>query len=134
MLAQVALERGDPINYVASGLPRAAHRARRRRAAAQHARHQHHGRPQRHHRHGLRDGPRAGIVPFLPVRTRRMHLAEFRAPASFAGRSPRLRLAQRRACSANHAIEGLARLERHPAIGSMGPGAGDQFLVDVDDI
>ena len=56
------------------------------------------------------------------------HLAEFRAPASFAAAHPGF-ASPNDVLLANHAIEGLSRLGRHPA----GPGA-ENFLVDVDDI
>ncbi len=127
MLAQVALEKGDPINYVrrvfldpltAPDVP-----ARPRSMLVTNTT----GDPNVTIATGYAMARVAGIVPFLPSDAP-PHLAEFRAPASFAAAHPGF-ASPNDVLLANHAIEGLSRLGRHPA----GPGA-ENFLVDVDDI
>ncbi|MEZ4393716.1 MAG: hypothetical protein R3A48_21815 [Polyangiales bacterium] len=128
MLAQMVVERGDPINYArrvflepitAPEVP-----VRPRSMLVTNTT----GDPNVTISTGYALARAAGIVPFLPPDAP-AHLAEFRAPASFAGRYPG-------SATPNdvylnfHAIEGLSRLARHPAPGGM----GDTFLVDVDDL
>ena len=126
MLAQVGLERGDPINYV--------HRifldplvvedvtTRPRSILIVNT----DGDPNVPIATGYAMARAAGVIPFLPADAP-AHLRDYAAPPDF--------LAARGYASPNdllidyHAIEGLPRLERHPA----GPG-GEQFLADIDDL
>jgi hypothetical protein len=127
MLAQVALERGDPVNYArrvfldpvtAPDVP-----VRPRSMLVTNTA----GDPNVNIATGYNLARVAGIVPFLPSDAP-PHLAEYRAPASFAAAHPGY-ASPNDVLLANHAIEGLARLARHPA----GAGA-ETFLVDVDDL
>ena len=126
MLAQVGLERGDPINYVdriflhplevedVTPRPRSILIVNTN------------GDPNVPIATGYAMARAAGVIPFLPADAP-AHLADFRAPPDFFAargyRSPNELLID------FHAIEGLPRLLRHPA----GPGA-EAFLVDVDDL
>ncbi len=126
MLAQVGLERGDPINYVGriflnplevedvTPQPRSILIVNTD------------GDPNVPIATGYSMARAAGVIPFLPADAP-AHLADFRAPPDFFDargyRSPNDLLID------YHAIEGLPRLLRHPA----GPGA-EAFLVDVDDL
>ena len=127
MLAQIGLERGDPINYVrrvflepitAPDAP-----ARPRNILVTHT----DGDPNVCIATGFSMARAAGVLPFLPTDAP-AHLRDFRAPASFEAARPGF-------ASPNdvlvdfHAIEGLARLERHPVA-----GGGEAFLADVDDL
>lgn len=127
MLAQLALERGDPINYArrvfldpvtAPDVP-----VRPRSMLVTNTT----GDPNVTIATGFALARAAGIVPFLPADAP-PHLANFRAPASFEAAHPGFATPNDVLLSF-HAIEGLSRLGRHPA----GPGA-ENFLVDVDDI
>lgn len=66
----------------------------------------------------------AGVLPFLPPDAP-PHLANFRAPATFRATHPGFD-SPNDVLLANHAIEALPRLQRHPVAG------GETFLVDVD--
>lgn len=77
----------------------------------------------------------AGIVPFLP-HDAPAHLAEFRAPRDFSTRYPGFN-SPNDVYLGYHAIEGLSRLRRHPVPGGAGGTPMDlsaTFLVDVDDL
>ena len=126
-LAQVALERGDPINYArrvflepltAPGVP-----VRPRSMLVTNTT----GDQNVTIATGYALARAAGIVPFLPPDPPR-HLAEWRAPASFSTRYPGY-ASPNDVYLAMHAIEGVARLNRHPV-----PGGGESFLADVDDL
>jgi hypothetical protein len=127
MLAQVALERGDPVNYARRVFlepltaPDVTPRPRSMLVTNTT------GDPNVNIATGYNLARVAGIVPFLPSDAP-PHLAEYRAPASFAVSHPGF-ASPNDVLLANHAIEGLSRLARHPA----GPGA-EAFLVDVDDL
>jgi hypothetical protein len=69
----------------------------------------------------------AGVLPFLPPDAP-AHLADYRAPASFQATHPGFE-SPNDLLLGYHAIEGLARLERHPVA-----GGGERFLVDIDDL
>ena len=127
MLAQMVLERGDPINYArrvfldpvtAPDVP-----VRPRSMLITNTT----GDPNVTIATGYALARAAGIVPFLPADAP-AHLAEFRAPTDFATRYPG-HASPNDVYIAYHAIEGLSRLNRHPA----GMGA-EAFLVDVDDL
>jgi hypothetical protein len=132
MLAQIGLERGDPINYVGriflDPLTAPDIAPEPRSILVTHT----DGDPNVCIATGYSMARAAGVLPFLPPDAPD-HLAEYRAPASFETVHPGF-ASPNDLLLGYHAIEGLARLERHPAIGSMGPGAGDQFLVDVDNL
>lgn len=127
MLAQMVLERGDPINYArrvfldpltAPDVP-----VRPRSMLVTNTT----GDPNVTIATGYALARAAGIVPFLPADAP-AHLAEYRAPAGFEARYPGFS-SPNDVYIATHAIEGLSRLGRHPA--AMG---AENFLVDVDDI
>lgn len=127
MLAQIALERGDPINYVGRILldpltvpdvppsPRSM--------LVTHT----DGDPNVCIATGYSMARAAGILPFLPPDAP-THLAEYRAPASFERTHPGF-ASPNDLLLGYHAIEGLARLERHPVA-----GGGERFLADIDDL
>ncbi len=126
-LAQVALERGDPINYArrvileplsAPGIPE-----RPRSMLIGNST----GDPNVNIATGYALARAAGIVPFLPPDAP-AHLAEWRAPAAFATRYPGF-ASPNDVYIGMHAIEGVARLNRHPVA-----GGGEAFLADVDDL
>jgi hypothetical protein len=126
-LAQVALERGDPINYArrvflepltAPDVP-----VRPRGMLITNTT----GDPNVTIATGYALARAAGIVPFLPV-DGPAHLADFRAPANFAGRYPGY-ASPNDVFLGMHAIEAIPRLRRHPVA-----GGGEEFLADVDDI
>lgn len=125
MLAQIGLERGDPINYVgrvfldpitAPDVP-----AHPRSMLVTHT----DGDPNVMIATGYAMARAAGVLPFLPSDAP-AHLRDYRAPASFAGRYEGLE-SPNDVLLAYHAIEGLPRLQRHPVA-----GGGESFLVDVD--
>lgn len=127
MLAQMVVERGDPINFArrvflepltAQGVP-----ARPRSMLVTNTT----GDANVTISTGYGLARAAGIVPFLP-HDAPAHLAEFRAPADFAARFPGMPTPND-VYLRFHAIEGLSRLARHPVA-----GGGDAFLADVDDI
>lgn len=131
MLAQMVLERGDPINYVRrvflDPLTAPDVTPRPRSLLVTNTT----GDPNVTIATGYAMARAAGIVPFLPPDAP-AHLAEHRAPASFAARYPGF-ASPNDVYLGMHAIEGLSRLGRHPAPGgTMGNGAN--FLVDVDDL
>lgn len=126
-LAQLALERGDPINYArrvflepltAPGVP-----LRPRSMLVTNTT----GDPNVNIATGYCLARAAGIVPFLPPDAP-AHLADWRAPADFASRYSGL-ATPNDVYIAMHAIEGIARLDRHPVA-----GGGEAFLADVDDL
>jgi len=126
-LAQIALERGDPINYArriflepltAPGVP-----VRPRSMLVTNTG----GDANVSIATGYGLARAAGIVPFLPPDAP-VHLAEWRAPATFAARYPGF-ASPNDVYLGMHAIEGLARLARHPVA-----GGGEAFLADVDDL
>lgn len=132
MLAQIGLERGDPVNYVgrifldpltAPDIPSAP-----RSLLVVHTA----GDLNVNIATGHAMARAAGVLPFLPPDAPD-HLADHRAPAGFSATHPGFQ-SPNDLLLGYHAIEGLSRLGRHPAVGSRGPGAGDQFLVDVDDL
>jgi hypothetical protein len=130
MLAQIGLERGDPINYVgrifldpltAPDIP-----VRPRSVLVTHT----DGDPNVVIATGYSMARAAGVLPFLPWDAP-PHLADYRAPEGFAALYP----ACDPACDSPndvllqyHAIEALPRLARHPV------ASGEEFLVDVDDL
>jgi len=127
MLAQIGLERGDPINYVgrifldpitAPDVPEAP-----RSILVTHT----DGDPNVCIATGYSMARAAGVLPFLPPDAPE-HLADYRAPASFEAEHPGF-ASPNDVLLGFHAIEGLARLERHPGE----PGA-ERFLVDVDNL
>ncbi len=127
MLAQIGLERGDPINYVrriflepnvAPDIP-----AMPRSVLVTHT----DGDPNVMIATGYAMARAAGVLPFLPSDAP-AHLAEHRAPASFESEHPGF-ASPNDVLLGYHAIEGLARLERHPVA-----GGGERFLVDIDDL
>ncbi|MBX7192263.1 MAG: hypothetical protein K1X94_09405, partial [Sandaracinaceae bacterium] len=127
MLAQTALERGDPINYVgriflrpltATGVP-----AEPRSVLVTHT----DGDPNVCIATGYAMARAAGVLPFLPPDAP-AHLADYRAPASFGVAHPGF-ASPNDLLLGYHAIEGIARLARHPV-----SGGGEQFLVDVDNL
>ncbi len=126
-LAQIAMERGDPINYArriflepltAPGVP-----VRPRSMLVTNT----DGDANVNIATGYGLARAAGIVPFLPPDAP-VHLAEWRAPATFAARYPGFN-SPNDVYLGMHAIEGIARLARHPV-----PGGGEAFLADVDDL
>jgi len=127
MLAQMVLERGDPINYVRRVFlepltaPDVTPRPRGMLITNTT------GDPNVTIATGYAMARAAGIVPFLPADAP-AYLAEFRAPADFAATHPGY-ASPNDIYLQTHAIEGLSRLARHPV-----PGGGDTFLVDVDDL
>ena len=127
MLAQMVVERGDPINYARrvflEPLGTADRPARPRSMLITNTT----GDPNVTIATGYALARAAGIVPFLP-HDAPAHLAEFRAPADFAARYPGF-ASPNDVYLGYHAIEGLSRLPRHPA----GTG-GENFLADLDDI
>ncbi len=127
MLAQIGLERGDPINYVRRVLlePLTAPDVpeRPRSMLVTHT----DGDPNVPIATSYSMARAAGILPFLPPDAP-PHLAEYRAPASFEETHPGF-ATPNDLLIAYHAIEGLPRLERHPV-----PGGGERFLADVDDL
>lgn len=126
-LAQIALERGDPINYArrvflepltAPGVP-----TRPRGMLITNTT----GDPNVNIATGYALARAAGIVPFLPFDAPD-HLANWRAPANFESRYPGFG-SPNDVYVAMHAIEGVSRLNRHPV-----SGGGEFFLADVDDV
>lgn len=127
MLAQVALEPADPINYVGRIFLRPPSAldivpAPRSMLVTHTA-----GDPNVLVATGYAMARAAGILPFLPSDAPD-HLADFRAPPGFETTYPGF-ASPNDVLVGYHAIEGLSRLARHPA-----PGGGDRFLVDVDDL
>jgi hypothetical protein len=127
MLAQIGLERGDPINYVrrifldpitAPDVP-----ASPRSVLVTHTG----GDPNVLIATGYAMARAAGVLPFLPPDAPE-HLADFRAPARFESEHPGF-ASPNDLLLGYHAVEGLARLERHPVA-----GGGERFLADVDDL
>ncbi|MBN8609865.1 MAG: hypothetical protein J0L92_04745 [Deltaproteobacteria bacterium] len=127
MLAQIGLERGDPINYVgrifldpitAPDVP-----VEPRSILVTHT----DGDPNVCIATGYSMARAAGVLPFLPPDAP-AHLADYRAPASFQATHPGFE-SPNDLLLGYHAIEGLARLERHPVA-----GGGERFLVDIDDL
>jgi len=127
MLAQIALEPGDPINYVhrifLEPLEVADVAPRPRSILFVNTV----GDPNVPIATGYSLARAAGVVPFLPPDAPD-HLADFRAPVDFSARYPGF-ATPNDVYIGLHAIEGLPRLARHPA----GPGA-ESFLADVDDL
>ena len=124
MLAQIGLESGDPVNYVGrvfldpvvtQDAPAVPHNI-----LVTHT----DGDPNVVISTGYNMARVAGVLPFLPPDAP-PHLANFRAPASFRTRHPGFD-SPNDVLLANHAIEALPRLQRHPVAG------GETFLVDVD--
>ncbi len=126
MLAQIALERGDPVNYVgrvfldpvtAPDIP-----VEPRSILVTHTT----GDPNVCIATGFTMARAAGVLPFLPADAPDF-LADFRAPPSFSSEHPGF-ASPNDVLLGYHVIEGLARLERHPV-----PGA-PTFLADVDNL
>ncbi|GAB4206711.1 MAG: hypothetical protein OHK0013_23630 [Sandaracinaceae bacterium] len=126
MLAQIGLERGDPINYVrrifldpitAPDVPSAP-----RSILVTHTA----GDPNVLIATGYAMARAAGVLPFLPFDAPG-HLADYRAPADFEDRFPGF-ASPNDVLIGYHAIEGIARLGRHPVAGA------EAFLADVDDL
>lgn len=127
MLAQMVVDRGDPINYARrvflEPLGTADRPARPRSMLITNTT----GDANVNIATGYGLARAAGIVPFLP-HDAPAHLAEFRAPADFSTRYPGF-ATPNDVYLGYHAIEGISRLNRHPVA-----GGGDVFLVDVDDL
>jgi hypothetical protein len=126
MLAQIGLERGDPINYVrrifldpitAPDVPTSP-----RSILVTHTA----GDPNVLIATGYAMARAAGVLPFLPA-DGPDHLADHRAPPDFEARFPGF-ASPNHVLLGYHAIEGIARLGRHPVAGA------DAFLADVDDL
>lgn len=127
MLAQIGLERGDPINYVhrifLDPLEVQDVTPRPRSILIVNT----DGDPNVPIATGYSMARAAGVMPFLPPDAPD-HLADWRAPADFSTRFPGFATPNDLVIG-YHAVEGLPRLRRHPA----GPG-GEAFLADVDDL
>ncbi|MFO0682893.1 MAG: hypothetical protein U0234_12610 [Sandaracinus sp.] len=125
-LAQIGLERGDPINFqrrlfldpiTAPDVPDHVRSSMMAMTT---------GDPNVVIATGYSLARAAGVEAFLPPDAPD-HLAEFRAPASFATEHPGFATPNDLALG-YHAIEAVPRLERHPV-----PG-GPTFLADIDDL
>ncbi|GAB5542084.1 MAG: hypothetical protein SangKO_018440 [Sandaracinaceae bacterium] len=126
MLAQIALESGDPINYARRVFLEPREVAGVERPANNLLMLQTIGDANVCLATGNAFARAAGVLPFLPPDAPDAY-AEWRAPASFAGRyegmpTPNDVLIQR------HVLEGIPWLNRHPVEGA------DDFLSDVDDL
>lgn len=125
MLAQIALDPADPINYAARVFldpvtaPDVATRPRNILSA------QTTGDPNVNIAAGNTFARAAGVLPFLPPDAPEVY-AEFRASAEFGTRYPGMPTPND-VLREFHVLEGIPRLQRHPV-----PG-GEEFLADVDD-